>query len=190
MNKESLKTKDLFSDPSTEKDASDNDNNKLYLIITNISKPTNIKCLLRLACAFGCSAIFVAGQRKFNFDPDAPTSDIPNNLKAALKVMKVFQFDKLPECVEYVHSLGIQVVGVEIDESSVDIEHAEECFKGGSSTAFMMGNEGQGMNSKQMSLCDRFVKISQYGGGTASLNVSVAAGIVLHRYHQWFLAQR
>lgn len=51
-------------------------------------------------------------------------------------------------------------------------------------TAFMMGNEGQGMNEKQMAVCDGFVKISQYGGGTASLNVSVAASIVLQRFYQ------
>ena len=185
MNDESgsLPNEDLPDPSSTEKES-----HKLYLIITNISKPTNIKCLLRLACAFGCSAIFVAGQRKFNFDPDASNSDIPNNLKAAVKMMKVVQFDKLPQCVHHVHSLGINIVGVEIDESSVDVEHSEHCFKG--STAFMMGNEGQGMNSKQMSLCDSFVKISQYGGGTASFNVSVAAGIVLHRYQNWFLTQR
>jgi tRNA G18 (ribose-2'-O)-methylase SpoU len=49
----------------------------------------------------------------------------------------------------------------------------------------MMGNEGSGMTTKQMSHCDGFIRISQYGGGMASLNVSVAAGIVLHRYFQW-----
>ena len=159
--------------------------NKLYLIITNISKPTNIKALLRLACAFGCSKIFVAGQRKFNFDPDSDQSDLPNNLKEALRIIPVVQFEKLPECVDHIHSLGIKIIGVEIDESSVDLELSETSFEGG--TAFMMGNEGQGMNAKQMALCDGFIKISQYGGGTASLNVSVAAGIVLHRYQQWFL---
>jgi hypothetical protein len=40
-----------------------------------------------------------------------------------------------------------------------------------------------------MSLYDGFVKISQYGGGTASLNVSVAAGIILHRFYAWEQSQ-
>lgn len=75
----------------------------------------------------------------------------------------------------------IQIIGVEIDPSSVNLEN--EPFT--TSTAFMMGNEGQGMTSKQMSVCDGFVRISQYGGGTASLNVSVAAGLVLHRFFHW-----
>ena len=36
-----------------------------------------------------------------------------------------------------------------------------------------------------MRLCDSFVYISQYGVGTASLNVAVAASIVLHHYALW-----
>ena len=75
----------------------------------------------------------------------------------------------------------IQIVGVEIDNTSINLEH--EPFT--SSVAFMMGNEGSGMTKKQMSICDSFVRISQHGGGTASLNVSVAAGVVLHRFFHW-----
>ncbi|KAL7533346.1 hypothetical protein ACHAXR_006416, partial [Thalassiosira sp. AJA248-18] len=75
----------------------------------------------------------------------------------------------------------IPIIGVEIDNSSLNLE--EEPFT--SSVAFMMGNEGSGMSEKQMSVCDGFIRISQYGGGTASLNVSVAAGLVLHRFFHW-----
>jgi hypothetical protein len=52
-------------------------------------------------------------------------------------------------------------------------------------TAFMLGNEGQGMSPKQMSLCDSFVYIPQHGEGTASLNVAVACSIVLHHFAVW-----
>ncbi|CAN0310824.1 unnamed protein product [Ectocarpus sp. 13 AM-2016] len=52
----------------------------------------------------------------------------------------------------------------------------------------MPGNEastGSGMSEQQKACCDSFVYISQHGGGTASLNVTVAASIVLHRYAGW-----
>ena len=49
----------------------------------------------------------------------------------------------------------------------------------------MLGNEGQGLSHRQCSACDSFVYIPQYGAGTASLNVVVAASIVLHRYATW-----
>mmetsp|Transcript_28689 Transcript_28689/g.60857 ORF Transcript_28689/g.60857 Transcript_28689/m.60857 type:complete len:285 (-) Transcript_28689:164-1018(-) len=79
------------------------------------------------------------------------------------------------------HKQTIQIIGVEIDNTSQNLEN--EPFT--TSVAFMMGNEGSGMTAKQMSFCDGFVRISQYGGGTASLNVSVAASLVLHRFFHW-----
>ncbi len=36
-----------------------------------------------------------------------------------------------------------------------------------------------------MDACDAFVYIGQYGTGTASLNVAVAASIVLHHFALW-----
>ena len=157
------------------------DKPKCYLIITNISKKPNIKSLLLLAAAFGCEQVFVAGQKKFDFDPEG--KDLPHQLRNMVRngQMDIVKFDRLGECIAHIKSMGVSVLGVEIDEQAKDVEG--EPFEG--DTAIMMGNEGQGMNEKQMSLCDGFVKIAQYGGGTASLNVYVAASIVLHRFHHW-----
>jgi len=163
---------------------------KLYLIINNISKQSNVRSLLLASTAFGIETIFIAGQRKFNFDSSDPNNkDLPPSIRRLIKnkQISIRQFDKLKHCVDYIHFLGgIEIVGVEIDDSSRNVEVSNECFKG--DTAIMMGNEGQGMNKNQMNVCDRLIKISQYGHGTASLNVSVAASIVLHRFHHWALS--
>ena len=45
--------------------------------------------------------------------------------------------------------------------------------------------QGTGLSPQQAELCDSFVYIEQYGAGTASLNVSVAASIVLHHFALW-----
>ncbi len=45
--------------------------------------------------------------------------------------------------------------------------------------------QGQGLSPKQMAQCDAFVYIPQHGAGTASLNVTVAASIVLHHFALW-----
>lgn len=78
--------------------------------------------------------------------------------------------------------MEVPIIGVEIFDTAKDIEDPQ-CFTG--DVALMMGNEGQGLNQKQLAVCDGFVRISQYGNGTASLNVCVAASIVMHRFHQW-----
>lgn len=72
-------------------------------------------------------------------------------------------------------------MGIEITDAAV----AVQSMAWSGPAAFMLGNEGQGLNERQMRLCDRFVYIPQYGVGTASLNVAVAASIVLHRFAVW-----
>ena len=47
------------------------------------------------------------------------------------------------------------------------------------------GLQGSGLSEAQIRHCDSFVYISQYGPGTASLNVYVAASIVLHHFALW-----
>jgi hypothetical protein len=52
--------------------------------------------------------------------------------------------------------------------------------------ALIMGNEGTGLSDKLMEKCRRnFVRIPQYGRGTASLNVYVAASIVLSQFYYY-----
>jgi SpoU rRNA Methylase family len=76
---------------------------------------------------------------------------------------------------------GCKIVGIEIVEGASPIE--SHPFEG--NTAFILGNEGDGLSSKQMALCDSFVYIRQFGSGTASLNVAVASSIILHHFALW-----
>jgi hypothetical protein len=76
---------------------------------------------------------------------------------------------------------GCRILGVEIDDSAAPV--TSHPFTG--PTAFLLGNEGQGLSARQLALCDGLVYIPQHGPGTASLNVSVAAGIVLHHFATW-----
>jgi tRNA G18 (ribose-2'-O)-methylase SpoU len=95
---------------------------------------------------------------------------------------QIIRFHSFDECISHIHSLGAEILGVEIHEHAVDVEE-ERCFTG--NTVLIMGNEATGLNPKHASKCDRFIRISQYGGGTASLNVYVAASIVMHRFQLW-----
>lgn len=47
--------------------------------------------------------------------------------------------------------------------------------------------QGTGLSEKEMEICDFFVYIPQSGPGTASLNVTVAASIVLHQFAGMYL---
>ena len=124
-------------------------------------------------------------------------TDIPPMLQDSVRNgrIKIIKFDRLEDCVAHIKCINnegneggetdadpVKILGVEIDKlsSNLEIEPFSE-----SGVAFMMGNEGAGMTTKKISVFDGFVQISQHGGGTASLNVSVAAGIILHRLFHW-----
>jgi len=168
---------------------------EMYLVICNISKRANVRQLLAVAVAFGCRGVLVVGQKGFDFDPKG--SDVPPKLSGCISVdgeaesgyegaLAVTRFRKWDECVDYLRERDIRLVGVEIHADAQPIEaYLDEESEPTRDIAFLMGNEGQGVQEKQMKSCDGFVRIPQYGAGTASLNVYVAASIVLHRYHEW-----
>lgn len=155
----------------------------MYLVICNISKRNNVRSLFVTAAAFGCKGVFVVGQKSLDTSPDGP--DIPLSIKEYLKEgkMSVQRFAKWWEFVDYIKTQNIRLIGVEIHSDAKPID----AYFDNVDTAFLMGNEGQGLSEKQMSSCDGFVRIPQYGNGTASLNVYVACSIILQRFNQWQL---
>ena len=203
---------------------------KSFLIITNISKRTNVRMLLQVGVAFGCTKILVVGQKSFHFhwpmddasadarahndnvdddddvdrqnDNHACTTDIPRHLLPvfASGIVTIERFEKWQNCVTYLQENSILLVGVEIHVDAKTIQEICHQLSSDSSSsgnndgtrdvAFVMGNEGTGLQEKQMKSCDYYCRIPQYGSGTASLNVYVAASIVLYHFHQYQRRQR
>ena len=154
----------------------------LYLVIYNIQKRNNVRSLLMTAAAFGVATCLMVGQPKFDSDPDGP--DIPSQLRLFIKEgkLKIVRLPSWADCVAYLRENGIRMLGVEIHEDAKPIDaFMTDTFV---PTALVMGNEGHGLNETQMQSCDGFIRIPQYGQGTASLNVNVAASIVLQRVHE------
>jgi 23S rRNA (guanosine2251-2'-O)-methyltransferase len=51
-------------------------------------------------------------------------------------------------------------------------------------TALVLGGEGKGLHQATAKHCDFLVRIPMLAGGVASLNVSVAAGVVLFEWRR------
>lgn len=161
---------------------------KLYLVICNIQKFHNVRALLLSAAAFGCHEVLLVGQTK-NKDRDGL---FPPAFEEAVtqQLIRLQHFAKWNECLEYITKHSIYLIGVEIDDQSrVLDEHyfsnQTQELEPHDQIAIFMGNEGQGIHPKHLQECKSLVRIPQYGVGTASLNVNVAANIVLYRFHLW-----
>ncbi|CDO98953.1 unnamed protein product [Coffea canephora] len=142
-----------------------------YVLIHNIAKRHNVGTLARSCTAFGVSELILVGRRDFNaFGSHGSTSHLNFRHFHSLSLAKSFLKER--DC---------DICGVEITDDAVAVN--QHPFK--RSTAFLLGNEGTGLSAKECEICDFFVYIPQYGCGTASLNVTVAASIVLHHFGVW-----
>ncbi|XP_076927526.1 uncharacterized protein LOC143591100 [Bidens hawaiensis] len=145
---------------------------KSYVVIHNIAKRHNVGTLARSATAFGVCEVILVGRRDFNsFGSHGSTSHI-----------RFRHFYSLSDARRFLkEDRDCDICGVEITHNAVSV--TSHPFT--KSTAFLLGNEGTGLSAKECEFCDYFVYIPQYGCGTASLNVTVAASIILHHFAVW-----
>ncbi|KAF5736901.1 hypothetical protein HS088_TW14G01056 [Tripterygium wilfordii] len=142
-----------------------------YVVVHNIAKRHNVGTLARSATAFGVTELILVGRRDFNaFGCHGSTSHV-----------RFRHFHSLNDARLFLKEKNCDICGVEITDGALPVN--DHPFK--RSTAFLLGNEGTGLSAKECEICDFFVYIPQYGSGTASLNVTVAASIVLHHFGVW-----
>ncbi|KAF8065905.1 SF3B4 [Scenedesmus sp. PABB004] len=163
-----------------------------YVIVYNLSKRANIGTLLRSCTAFGVKEVCLVGpSRQYNsFGSHGADVHValrhfatPEACCAYLKAEAGAADTAAPPGGAGAPAARARLPhpGVEIDPAALPVQGHP--FDG--HTAFMLGNEGQGLSPRQARLCDGFVFIPQHGPGTASLNVTVAASIVLHHFAVW-----
>lgn len=148
------------------------ESHKCYLIIHNVAKKHNVGSIIRSASAMNVSEIWVVGKRKLASFGNQGTA----------KRMPYRKFPSLKELKDYSAACAIQVLGIEILDSSKSIWDSPFT----TSTAFILGNEGTGLTQQEKEICDGFIYIPQYNSNTESLNVSVAAGIILTHFSRIF----
>ena len=143
-----------------------------FLLLHNVSKKKNFGELIRTAGALGVAEIIVVGAQKL----------ASHGAHGATGFVRFSHFDKFPDAVHYLKNVQkATLCGVEICETAKRVQ--DHPFRG--TTAFLMGNEGQGLTDAQMAACDQFVYIPQHSDATASLNVNAACAVVLHHFALW-----
>ncbi|MCP4081868.1 MAG: RNA methyltransferase [Planctomycetaceae bacterium] len=140
-----------------------------YLFLFNVAKKSNFGYLIRTANAFGAEIILI-GKRKYS----------SGGAVAGTRLTPCHHFYSFQEGVAFARQRECQILGIEIMPQAKSIGSMP--FQG--STAFILGNEGTGLEPWQTELCDDFVYIPQYGTA-GSLNINVAAGICLQRFAEW-----
>jgi 23S rRNA (guanosine2251-2'-O)-methyltransferase len=140
----------------------------LLLVLDGVQDPHNLGACLRSADAAGVAAVIVPRDRAAGLTPV-----VRKVAAGAAETVPLVSVVNLARTLRELKERGIWLTGTD-DSADKSIYDAD--LKG--PLALVMGSEGEGMRRLTRECCDQLVSIPM-GGAVESLNVSVAAGVVL-----------
>lgn len=140
----------------------------LVLLLDQIQDPGNLGTILRTAAAGGVSFV---GLGKGTVDPFNPK--VVRSASGALFHVPFATIDLADWILRY-QAVGGSVFGTAAgaDEDHYDVTYPDR-------TAFLLGNEGQGLSPALMNMTDKIVRIPM-PGYAESLNVAIASAVLLY----------
>lgn len=148
------------------------------LLLHNIRSAHNIGSIFRTADAAGIEYVYLGGYSPLPIDRFGRVQkEIAKTALGGERSVAWSHVESLRTIVTRLKKDGWSVVGVEQDVRSIDYR----TYAPTQPTLFVFGNEVRGLSKAPRDLCDAIVEIPMHGA-KESLNVSVAAGIVLFQY--------
>jgi tRNA G18 (ribose-2'-O)-methylase SpoU len=143
----------------------------VVVVLDNIRSMHNVGSVFRTGDAFLIQGIFLCG-----YTPQPPHRDIHKTALGATDTVAWRHFATTSDAVRSLKEDGFTVLAVEQTEGSMRLTELSAALSG--PVAVVFGNEVSGVDPAVLELCDGSVEIPQFGM-KHSLNVSIAAGIVL-----------
>lgn len=144
------------------------------LILDNIRSLQNVGSFFRTADAFRIQKIYLVG-----ITGCPPNKEIEKTALGATNSVSFEYFKSETELIDKLKTEQFSIISIEQTNQSVMLN--EVSFQDGK-YAFVFGNEVFGVNQKFLDASDKVLEIPQFGT-KHSLNVSVAAGIVIWHYY-------
>lgn len=148
------------------------DNWKKYLFIDAVQDPGNIGTMIRTADAAGIDAVILGKGCADPYNPKTVRSAQGSHFH--IPVIK----GELGDWIAKIKTADIKIIGTGL-ENAVNHYHVGPLKE----FALIVGNEGSGVAAEYLSTADEVVKIPLYGRAE-SLNVAIAAGILLYTFGQ------
>lgn len=143
----------------------------LYIILADVLDTYNIGGFFRLADAVGATCLYLCGQCAV-----PPNHRIVKASVGTHQLVPWRYFATAEEAIDELRNLGAGIYAVE--QSSKAKNYLKIKYK--KPLAFIFGNESEGLPENILKLVDATVEIPMYGFNK-SLNVMIAAGIVLYQ---------
>lgn len=144
---------------------------RITVVLDNIRSMHNVGSVFRTADAFLLEAVFLCG-----YTPRPPHRDIQKTALGATETVQWKYFQSTSEALHLLKQEQYVIYAVEQAEGSVSLQSGS--LLKADKLAIVFGNEVEGVQDEVLQVCDGCFEIPQFGM-KHSLNVSVAAGIVL-----------
>lgn len=145
----------------------------LCLALDSVRDPGNMGTILRLADWFGVDCIFASPDSVEIFNPKVVQASM-----GAIFRKKLIYCDIAAKCEEF-RAAGLEVFGTFL--KGENIYKTDLPAEG----LVVMGNEANGISDAVAANCSRRLTIPSFGGGAESLNVSIAAAVVVSEFKRW-----
>jgi len=142
--------------------------NPLLLVLENLQDPGNLGTILRTAEGAGASGIIMSKDTVDIYNPKVVRSTM-----GALFRMPFFYADDIFEAVKKLQERGITVYAAHLNGEGF----YEKDYRGG--TAFLVGNEGNGLTDRITAMADEKIRIPMMGK-VESLNAAIAATLMAY----------
>lgn len=139
----------------------------VHIAIENIQHDFNIGSIVRSANAFNVASVHIIGRRHWNRRGAMSTE----------KYLKMYHHKTIDDFVAWTKQENIRIIGIDNVPSSVVLQKADLPRH----SVLVFGQEGPGISADLQAVCEQLVAIEQFGS-TRSVNVGVAAGIVMYEW--------
>ncbi len=141
---------------------------QLLVVLDGVEDPHNLGAIIRTAHAAGAGGIVIPERRAVGL-----TDVVAKAAAGALEYLPVARATNINRALEQLKELGYWIYGLD-ERGPADYDAVDYHVP----TALVFGGEGKGLHEQVRKHCDVLVRIPMEGH-IPSLNVSVAAGIVL-----------
>ena len=141
----------------------------ITLMLDNIRSLSNVGAFFRTADAFRIEALYLCG-----ITACPPHREIHKTALGADETVKWRYFETTEAACQALKAEGYRIYAVELVEGSTALQD----FRFDPRTAYILGNEVDGVSEDALPYCDGAIELPQEGT-KHSINVSVCAGIVM-----------
>ena len=157
------------SKPSYDLEALLEDPNPVFLVLEDIQDPGNLGTMLRTGEGAGITAVIMSKKTADLFNPKT----IRSTMGSVYRVPFCYVED-LKAVIEKMHAAGIQTYAAHLQGKN---SYTQECYS--AKTAFLIGNEGNGLSDEIAALAMCKIRIPMEGQ-VESLNAAVSAAILMY----------